>query len=132
MSAGIDSSAALGPRRLHGRARAAAPRALETRVATRVVRRVNRLLQRLAGPVVLFRAGPLVFVRFGLFAALGAFVGTSGMALLLVAQGLTPGSFAALALAGGAAVVAGSWLLGQLLDWRLISFDPDSDTEPKC
>jgi len=115
MSAGIGSTAVLGPR--PGRSRAAAPRA---RVATRVLQRTNGLLHRLAGPVVLFRAGELVFVRFGLFAALGAFVGTSGMALLLVAQGLAPGSFAALALAGGAAVVAGSWLLGQLLDWRLL------------
>jgi hypothetical protein len=66
---------------------------------------LSRVLDRLADRVVLFRWGGLVFVSFGLFAALGALVSTSGMAFLLVGQQMSPLLFGLLALAGSVAMV---------------------------
>ena len=74
--------------------------------------------------VVLFRFGSLVFVTFGLFAALGAFFATSLLAVLLLGQGLGAGAFLAFTLFGSAAVVAASWLFAQILDYRLLLSDP--------
>ena len=81
---------------------------------------LSRLLDRLADRVVLFRWGGLVFVSFGLFAALGVFVSTSGMAFLLIGQQMSPVLFGLLALAGSVAMVLGSWLLGLAFDYRLL------------
>ena len=81
---------------------------------------LSRVLDRLANRVVLFRWGGLVFVSFGLFAALGAFVSTSGMAFLLIGQQMSPVFFGLLALAGSVAMVLGSWLVGLAFDYRLL------------
>ena len=81
---------------------------------------LSRVLDRLADRVVLFRWGGLVFVSFGLFAALGVFVSTSGMAFLLIGQQMSPVLFGLLALAGSVAMVLGSWLLGLAFDYRLL------------
>ena len=86
--------------------------------------RVRRALDWLAGRVVLFRLGPFVFVTFGLFAALGALVTVLGSGVILVGQGLAPRAFVALTLASGAGIVAGSWLLAQILDYRLLLSRP--------
>jgi phosphatidylglycerol:prolipoprotein diacylglycerol transferase len=61
-----------------------------------------------------------VFVSFGLFGALGAFLTTALMGAILIGQGVRPGLFLTMALFGSAAVVGGSWLLGQALDYRLL------------
>jgi phosphatidylglycerol:prolipoprotein diacylglycerol transferase len=81
---------------------------------------LSRLLDRLADRVVLFRWGGLVFVSFGLFAALGVLVSTSGMAFLLIGQQMPAALFGLLVLAGSVAMVVGSWLLGLALDFRLL------------
>jgi phosphatidylglycerol:prolipoprotein diacylglycerol transferase len=81
---------------------------------------LSRVLDRLADRVVLFRWGGLVFVSFGLFAALGALVSTSGMAFLLIGQQMSPVLFGLLALAGSVAMVLGSWLVGLAFDYRLL------------
>jgi len=90
----------------------------------RQARSLNSALDRLACQVVLFRTRGLVFVTFGLFAAAGALVSLTGAGALLVGQGFAPREFALLALAGSAAVVTGSWLLGQMLDYRFLLRDP--------
>ena len=78
------------------------------------------MLDRLTDRVVLFRWGGLVFVSFGLFAALGVFVSTSGMAFLLIGQQMSPLLFGLLALVGSVAMVLGSWLLGLAFDYRML------------
>jgi phosphatidylglycerol:prolipoprotein diacylglycerol transferase len=87
---------------------------------TRGLQALSRLLDRLADRVVLFRWGGLVFVSFGLFAALGALVSTSGMAFLLIGQQMSPVLFGLFVLAGSVAMVLGSWLLGLAFDYRLL------------
>jgi phosphatidylglycerol:prolipoprotein diacylglycerol transferase len=81
---------------------------------------LSAILDRLADHVVLFRHGDWVFVSFGLFGALGALLTTGLMGAILVGQGVAPGLFLATALIGSTAVVGGSWLLGQLFDYRLL------------
>ncbi|MBI4518730.1 MAG: prolipoprotein diacylglyceryl transferase [Deltaproteobacteria bacterium] len=78
----------------------------------------------LAQRVVLFRYGDWVFVTFGLFAGLGALVSLTAMGALLIGQGVGGKFFLTLAVAGSATVVVGSWLAGQLLDYRLLLEHP--------
>jgi phosphatidylglycerol:prolipoprotein diacylglycerol transferase len=85
---------------------------------------VSRLLDGLGRRVVLFRAGDWVFVNFGLLSGLGAVVGLCGMAAITAGQGLRPELFALLALACSGGIVLGSWLLSQLLDYRLLLANP--------
>jgi phosphatidylglycerol:prolipoprotein diacylglycerol transferase len=73
---------------------------------------------------VLFRHGDLVFVTFGLFAAVGAFLTLAWMGVILIGQGVSTGAYIALALGASAFVVLGSWLLAQLLDFRLLLQSP--------
>jgi len=94
---------------------------------TRLVRRsdsVSAALDWLADRVVLFRHGDLVFVTFGLFAALGAFLTLAWMGVILIGQGVALQAFVSLALVTCALVVFGSWLLAQLLDFRLLLENP--------
>jgi phosphatidylglycerol:prolipoprotein diacylglycerol transferase len=81
---------------------------------------VSAALDWLADRVVLFRYGDLVFVTFGLFASLGAYLTLAWMGVILIGQGVSIGAFASLALVASALVVLGSWLLAQLLDLRLL------------
>ena len=85
---------------------------------------LSAALDWLANQVVLFRHGDLVFVNFGLFAALGAFLTLAGMGVILIGQGVSIRAFIALALGASALVVFGSWLLAQLLDFRLLLEKP--------
>jgi phosphatidylglycerol:prolipoprotein diacylglycerol transferase len=85
---------------------------------------VSAALDWLADRVVLFRYGDLVFVTFGLFAALGAFLTLGGMGVILIGQGVSVRAFASLALVACTLVVCGSWLLAQLLDFRLLLENP--------
>ena len=85
---------------------------------------LSAILDRLADRVVLFRYRDWVFVSFGLFGAIGAVLTTSLMGAILVGQGVAPGLFLGMALLGSAAVVGGSWLLGQAFDYRLLLEDP--------
>jgi len=85
---------------------------------------VSAALDWLADQVVLFRYGDLVFVTFGLFAALGAYLTLGWMGVILIGQGVAVTTFAALALVASALVVFGSWLLAQLLDFRLLLEKP--------
>lgn len=110
-------AAAADPRSL------ALPRRLHVRTTARLVRRthaMNALLDWLAERVVLFEVGNLVFVTFGLFASVGAFLTLTWMGALLVGQGIAVEAFLAMALAASALVVLGSWLLAQILDFRLV------------
>ncbi len=91
---------------------------LRRRLAQRAVN-VSRLLDWLATQVILFRAGNLVFVTFGLFAALGALATLIGSGVILIGQGLAPTRFLLLGLLGCVGVVLGSWLVAQLFDYRL-------------
>jgi len=84
----------------------------------------NRVLDWLADRVVFFHWGDFVFVTFGLFAALGMAVTLFTAGVVLIGQGLSPLAFLALALGSSFAVVVGSWLLAQLLDWRLVLQHP--------
>ena len=114
-------AAAAAPRTL------ALPERLHVRASARLTRRtnsVNALLDWLGDRVVLFRLGDLVFVTFGLFAALGAFLSLAWMGVILVGQGVAIEAFLAMALAASALVVLGSWLLAQLLDFRLVLREP--------
>jgi phosphatidylglycerol:prolipoprotein diacylglycerol transferase len=85
---------------------------------------VSAALDWLADRVVLFRYGDLVFVTFGLFASLGAYLTLAWMGVILIGQGVSLGTFASLALVASALVVFGSWLLAQLLDFRLLLESP--------
>lgn len=85
---------------------------------------LNSSLDWLGERVVLFRIGNLVFVTFGMFAALGAFSATALLAVILLGQGLGSGAFLSFTLFGSAAVVAASWLFGQILDYRPLLSDP--------
>jgi len=76
----------------------------------RRLRFLSGMLDRLAEHVVIGRWGDLLFVSFGLFAALGAAVTIALTGGILIAQGLAPSRFVLLTLAGSAAVVSGSWL----------------------
>jgi phosphatidylglycerol:prolipoprotein diacylglycerol transferase len=78
----------------------------------------------LADQVVLFRAGDLVFVTFGLFAALGTLFTLTGMGVILLGQGMEAKTFLGLSIFGSATIVLASWLLGQLLDFRLVLENP--------
>jgi phosphatidylglycerol:prolipoprotein diacylglycerol transferase len=78
----------------------------------------------LAEQVVLFRRGNLVFVTFGLFASLGAFLTLTGMGVILIGQGVSFAAFVALALGASALVVLGSWIVAQLLDLRMLLRQP--------
>jgi phosphatidylglycerol:prolipoprotein diacylglycerol transferase len=100
---------------------------LRAPVTARLVRRsgsVNAALDWLADRVVLFRYGELVFVTFGLFSALGAYLTLAWMGVILIGQGVGVGTFASLALVASTLVVIGSWLLAQLLDFRLLLENP--------
>jgi len=85
---------------------------------------LSAALDWLADQVVLFRYGDLVFVTFGLFAALGAFLTLAWMGVILIGQGVSVREFVSLALITCALVVGGSWLLAQLLDFRLLLENP--------
>ncbi len=81
---------------------------------------LRRALDSVGNRVVLFRCGNAVFVTFGLFAGVGALLSMTAMGGLLVAEGVPGSVFLLLVLAGSAAVVFGSWLAGQLLDYELL------------
>jgi phosphatidylglycerol:prolipoprotein diacylglycerol transferase len=102
-------------------------RQLRAYLAARLARRcdfVSGALDQLAERVVLFQHGDLVFVTFGLFAALGAFLTLAWMGVILIGQGVPVGTFVTLALAASALVVLGSWLGAQLLDFRMLLQNP--------
>jgi phosphatidylglycerol:prolipoprotein diacylglycerol transferase len=84
-----------------------------------IVAAATSALDWLGERVVLFRYRGWVVVSFGLFATVGAWLTMSLMGFLLVGQGVALGQFSSLALLCCAAVVAGSWLLAQLLDLRV-------------
>jgi len=83
-------------------------------------RLLNTALDWLADRVVLFRHGDLIFVTFGLFAALGAYSTFAWMGVILIGQGVSLAAFASLALIASTLVVFGAWLLALLLDYRLL------------
>jgi phosphatidylglycerol:prolipoprotein diacylglycerol transferase len=85
---------------------------------------LSTLLDRLAERVILFRIGDLVFVTFGLFAALGALATLVGSGVVLIGQGLAAEVFLAFGLVSCVAVVVGSWLVAQLFDYRLLLANP--------
>ena len=89
-----------------------------------LARVVSAVLDWLADRVVLFRVGDIVFVSFGLFAALGTLVTMTGMGVILLGQGLGARTFLGIAIFGSAAVVLGSWLLAQLFDFRMVLENP--------
>jgi len=82
----------------------------------RIAAAASSALDRLGERVVLFRWRGWVFVSFGLFASVGAWLTMSLMGFLLIGQGVAAGQFLLLALASCAAIVAGSWLLARLLE----------------
>jgi len=83
---------------------------------TRRLHLLSHLLDRLAEHVVIGRWGELLFVSFGLFAALGAAATIAVAGGILIAQGLEPSRFVLLAITGSVAVVLGSWLAGLALE----------------
>jgi phosphatidylglycerol:prolipoprotein diacylglycerol transferase len=85
---------------------------------------LSAALDWLADRVVLFRYRDLVFVSFGLFGALGAFLTLAWMGVILAGQGVSVLVFGSLALVACSLVVLGSWLLAQLLDFRLLLEKP--------
>jgi prolipoprotein diacylglyceryltransferase len=89
----------------------------------RLLAAVTRVLDRLGEHVVLFRYRDWVFVSFGLFAAVGAWLTMSLMGIILIGQGIPPKLFLGITLLGCGAVVAGSWLLAQLFDLRSLLTD---------
>jgi hypothetical protein len=84
----------------------------------RLASAVAAALDRLGERVVLFRYGDWVFVSFGLFAGVGAWLTMALTGFLLIGQGVAAAEFLRLTLAGCAAVVGGSWLLARFLDLR--------------
>jgi phosphatidylglycerol:prolipoprotein diacylglycerol transferase len=88
-------------------------------MTVRLVRAATASLDWLGERVVLFRYGDWVFVSFGLFATVGAWLTMSLLGFLLIGQGVAPAQFLRLALQGCVAVVAGSWLLARFLDLRI-------------
>jgi phosphatidylglycerol:prolipoprotein diacylglycerol transferase len=94
----------------------------------RIAGAASSALDWLGERVVLFRYRDWVFVSFGLFASVGAWLTMSLMAFLLIGQGVTPGQFAFLALVSCAAIVTGSWLFARLLDLRV----PAADRAARC
>ncbi len=102
-------------------------RQLRALLAARLGRRCDLLsgaLDKLAERVVLFQHGDLVFVTFGAFAALGAFLTLAWMGVILIGQGVAVGAFVTLALVASALVVVGSWVVAQLLDIRMLLRTP--------
>jgi phosphatidylglycerol:prolipoprotein diacylglycerol transferase len=95
------------------------PRPLGKARPDRIVGAAASALDWLGERVVLFRYRDWVFVSFGLFASIGAWLTMSLMGCLLIGQGVAPGQFLRVALLGCAAIIAGSWLLAQLLDLRV-------------
>ena len=93
-------------------------RPLEKAGADRIAATASSALDRLGEHVVLFRCRGWVFVSFGLFASVGAWLTMSLMSFLLIGQGVAPRQFLLLALVSCAAIVAGSWLLARLLELR--------------
>jgi len=91
---------------------------LEKAGPDRIAGAASSVLDWLGERVVLFRCRDWVFVSFGLFASVGAWLTMSLMGFLLIGQGVAPGQFLRLALLSCAAIIAGSWLLAQLLDRR--------------
>jgi phosphatidylglycerol:prolipoprotein diacylglycerol transferase len=85
---------------------------------------LSALLDWFAERVILFHLGDLVFVTFGLFAAVGALAALVYTGVILIGQGLAAGIFLALGLVCCLAVVVGSWLAGQLFDYRLLLESP--------
>lgn len=85
---------------------------------------IGARLDRLGECVVLFRWGEFVLVTFGFLAGLGALLSLGWMGVILAGQGVPPRVFTWLAFSSGGAVVVGSWLLAQLLDWRLVVASP--------
>lgn len=81
------------------------------------------VLDHMAQHVVLFRYREWVLVSFGLFAAIGAWLTMWWMGVILIGQGVAPELFLVMALLGCGAVVAGSWLLAQLFDLRVLLAD---------
>lgn len=90
----------------------------------RSVRFLDRVLHAFADRVVLFRTRRLVFVTFGAFAGLGAVVTCTWAGAILVGQGLSPDRFLDLALTASVLVVALSWVVAQVLDYRLLLRTP--------
>ena len=75
-------------------ARPRSTRQLGAHLSSRLVRHsssVSAALDWLADRVVLFRYGDLVFVTFGLFAALGAYLTLAWMGVILIGQGVSVG-----------------------------------------
>lgn len=91
------------------------PRRSRKTGADRIVGATSSALDWLGERVVLFRYGDWVFVSFGLFAAVGAWLTMGLMGFLLIGQGVAPGQFLRLALTSCAAILAGSWLFARLL-----------------
>jgi prolipoprotein diacylglyceryltransferase len=89
----------------------------------RIAAAASSALDWLGERVVLFRYRDFVFVSFGLFASVGAWLTMSLMGFLLIGQGVAAGQFALLALVSCAAIVAGSWLLARLLELRAPAAD---------
>ncbi|MBW2291638.1 MAG: prolipoprotein diacylglyceryl transferase [Deltaproteobacteria bacterium] len=85
---------------------------------------LSHVLDRLAEHVVLFRWGDLLFVSFGLFAALGSALTIALAGSILIGQGLEPSKYALLAMTGSVAVVLGSWFAGLALEFRALSKNP--------
>jgi phosphatidylglycerol:prolipoprotein diacylglycerol transferase len=89
----------------------------------RIAGAASSALDRLGERVVLFRYRDWVFVSFGLFASVGTWLTMSLMGFLLIGHGVAPGQFLLLALTSCVAIVAGSWLLAQILDLRIPAAD---------
>jgi len=85
---------------------------------------LSALLDWLAERVILFRVRDLVFVTFGLFAALGALAALAYAGVILIGQGVSAGMFLALGMACCLAIVVGSWLAAQLFDYRQLLESP--------
>jgi phosphatidylglycerol:prolipoprotein diacylglycerol transferase len=85
---------------------------------------VSQQLDRLGDRVILFRIGNLLFVTFGLFAALGALATLFGAGVILIGQGMSASSYLAMGGVSCVTVVAGSWAVAQALDFRLVLKSP--------
>lgn len=81
-------------------------------------------LDRLGACVVLFRLGDLIVVTFGCLAGIGTLLSVGLTGVILTGQGVPAAVFMRFALLSTAAVVLGSWLVAQILDWRLVVAEP--------
>lgn len=78
----------------------------------------------LADRVILFRFGDLIFVSYGLFAALGGLLAMTWLSVLLLGQGLTRTELAAMLLAGAAGILVFTRVAAIALDFRMLLRDP--------